>query len=435
MKFAFFVHYFPPLNSTGSRRVESFTKYLSRSGHDIVVVSTRKSTRDGPLTEAVPPYIRLYEIRSFGGVVKSSGETDRAGIVLGSANKRIHWSRRLKQKLMHLFGQVLDPRIGFPFGIQLRNLDARVIAELASADIFVSSFPPWPAHLAALFAQRRFGKPWIADYRDQFSGNHIMKGGCLADRLELWIDRALLRKATAVTVISEPMKDYYGHMHASVECVENGYDREIFNKVRASLKSSKELGIAVVRYLGTITRDRIPVNLLAALERLAAVAAQSEPTVRVEFIGDTRLLEDYVRVRHPVLLKGWSTFLPAIPYVKSIEAMLSADALFFVETSDLSNWSARGVLTTKLFEYLASGRQIIAEIDGATLAASYIRRASPIHIVSRDVDTLAAGLRKVCWARAIIEDNPFVESLSRERKAQQFEKFALKVVRRELGSY
>ncbi|MEH2561403.1 glycosyltransferase [Bradyrhizobium sp. AZCC 2289] len=433
MKFAFFVHYFPPLNSTGSRRVESFAKYLSRSGHEIVVVSTGKSTRDGPLTEAVPPYIRLYEINSFGRVAKSSGETDRADTQRASSKKRIHWTRRVKQKLMRLFGQVLDPRIGFPFGIRSRNLDTRVVTELASADIFVSSFPPWPAHLAALFAQRRFGKPWIADYRDQFSGNHIMNGGWLSDRLELWIDRALLRRATAVTVISGPMKAYYDDMHPCVECIENGYDGEIFDSAHASLVSSRKSGTTVLRYLGTITRDRIPVSLLAALERLAAVAPQGEPPFRVEFLGDTRLLEDYVRLRHPNLLKGWLAFIPAIPYAKSIEAMLSADALFFIETSDLSNLSARGVLTTKLFEYLASGRQIIAEIDNATLTASYIRQASPIHVVSRDVDTLAAALRKLCPDTIKIEDNPFVASLSRERKAQQFEQFALKVVRRELG--
>jgi glycosyltransferase involved in cell wall biosynthesis len=433
MKFVFFVHYFPPLNSTGSRRVESFAKYLSRSGHEIVVVSTRKSARDGLLTEAVPPYIRLYEINSLGRVFKPNVETNRADAQRASPKKRIHWTRRVKQKLMRLFGQVLDPRIGFPFGIRSRNLDARVVAELASADIFVSSFPPWPAHLAALFARRRFGKPWIADYRDQFSGNHIMNGGWLSDRLELWIDRVLLRGATAVTVISGPMKAYYDDMHPCVECVENGYDGEIFESARAFLGSPRESKTAVLRYLGTITRDRIPVNLLAALEQFATAVPQGERPVRVEFFGDTRMLEDYVRQLHPKLLKGWLAFPPALPYAKSIEAMLSADALFFIETSDLSSLSARGVLTTKLFEYLASGRQIIAEIDEATLAASYIRQASPIHVVSLDVDTLAAALRKLCLAKVKIEDNPFVASLSRERKVQQFEQFALKVVRGELG--
>lgn len=436
MKFVFFVHYFPPLNSTGARRVESFAKYLSRSGHEIVIVSTRKSMRDGPLTEQVPPHVRLYEIDSRGRVEGSKGGA--AGVVTQRvpSGKGIHWTRRLKQKLKPLFGQMLDPRIGFAWGLRSADLDRRVVDELSSADLFVSSFPPWPVHLAAWFAQRRFGKPWIADYRDQFSGNHGMSGGWLSDMIELAMDRMLLKRARTVSVISDPMKTYYDAMHPWVTCVENGYDGEIFDRVSNALTGAERKGerpsISVIRYLGTITRDRIPVHLIAALELVAAQTPQGVPFVRAEFFGDTRLLEDYVARRHPSLLKGWLAFLPTVPYVESIEMMLTADALFFIETSDVSNLSARGVLTTKLFEYLASGRQIIAEIDDATLAASYIRQASAAHVVSRDVATLASALSKLAAGRVEIEGNSFVESLSRERKAQQFEHLALKVVRGEL---
>ena len=105
-------------------------------------------------------------------------------------------------------------------------------------------------------------------------------------------------------------------------------------------------------------------------------------------------------------------------------------ALFFIETSDLSNFSARGVLTTKLFEYLASGRPIVAEIDDATLAASYLRRASADHVVSRDISVLAAALRRLGCVRVGIRSDSFVASLTRERKARQFEEFASTLVQR-----
>lgn len=434
MKIVFFVHYFPPLNSTGARRVESFAKHLSRRGHEIVVVSTKKSVRDGPLTEQVPPYVRLYEIDWSGRLLNPGGVQSYQAPASAPTQKRIHWSRRVKQELIPLFGQVPDPRLGFALGLRSRNLDQRVAAELSSADLFVSSFPPWPVHVAAMFAQRRFDKPWIIDYRDQFSGSHIMKGSRLSNRIELIIDRMLLKHASAVTVISDPMKTYYDAMHPSVACIENGYDEEIFAAARAALSEGAAIreksARRVIRHLGTITRDRIPINLLAALDRCIARAPQEGPFVTVEFLGDTRLLEDYVRHRHPNLLNGWLACLPPVPYVKSIEAMLTADVLFFVETSDRSSLSAQGVLTTKLFEYLASGRQIIAEIDEATLAGRYIRKASPNHVVSRDVGTLAAALQRLSETAVKIEDNPFVASLSRERKAQQFEEIALGTVQR-----
>ncbi|VVE44720.1 hypothetical protein PTE30175_04241 [Pandoraea terrae] len=431
MKVVFFVHYFPPLNSTGSRRVESFAKYLARDGHEIVVVSTSKSLRDGPLTEPVPGYVRLYEIDSQGRLVTTRDDSATQGAATPAA-KRIHWTRRVKQKLMRVFGQVLDHRITFALALRSASLAPEVVAELSSADVFVSSCPPWPAHLAALFACRRFNKPWIADYRDQFSGNHVMNGSWLSDQIELWIDRILLKRATAVTVISEPMQTYYETMHALVECVENGYDSELFDKVRAEMPArpaETRQSQSVLRYLGTITRDRIPLNLLAALELLAGETTSGMPTVRCEFYGDTRILEDYVAARHP-RLKGWIEFLPAVPYAKSIEAMLTADALFFIETSDLSSLSARGVLTTKLFEYLASERPIVAEIDDATLAASYIRRASPQHVVSRDATALAAALRALGRGNAAQVNDEFVTSLARKEKAREFEQLALRLTQR-----
>jgi glycosyltransferase involved in cell wall biosynthesis len=428
MKVVFFVHYFPPLNSTGSRRVESFAKYLARNGHEIVVVSTRKTLRDGPLTEAVPSHVRLYELAAGGHCVHTDSSALSPAAIQPAA-KRIHWTRRLRQQVMRWSGQLVDHRLLFAMALRSEKLDGRVAQELASADVFVSSCPPWPTHLAALFAARRFGKPWIADYRDQFSGNHVMNGTWLSDRVERAIDRALLKHATAVTVISGPMQTYYGDMHKAVYCVENGYDSELFESVRAALPPNTTHATEapiVVRYMGTITRDRIPHNLLAALERVNTSAGTTRQ-VRLELLGDTRILEDFVNTRYPNI-KQWIAFLPAVPYRKSIEAMVTADALLFMETSNMSSLSSRGVLTTKLFEYLASGRPIIAEIDDATLAASYIKRASAAHVVSRDVDALSAALQQL-GARppTVACDDTFVTSLSRGEKARQFEQIALRV--------
>lgn len=432
MKFVFFVHYFPPLNSTGSRRVESFAKYLSRRGHHIVVVSTRKSHRDGPLTEPVPSHVRLFELDAVGKTVAS--DLALAGAESkGSAEGRIHWARRLKQRLMPLFGQLLDNRIWFPFVFLSPVLDQQVRSELSSADIFVSSFPPWPMHLAAMFARLRYKKPWIADYRDQFSYHHLTSGGWPSNKGELWIDKGLLKHADAATVVSAPMQTYYEGMNSNVTCIENGYDNEIFDVARANVLggSQQKQAVPVVRYLGKIVRGAIPVNFVAALARLQERALPGEKHLKVEVYGEVEYLEGYVRSNYPSLMNGWMEFLPTVPYLTAVELMLTADAVLFASTSDMSSLAARGVLTTKLFEYLASGTQIIAEIEPATLAASYIHQASPAHVVSCDVDMLFSALSKLASGKVEVVVSPFVEGLSRERKALQFEELALNVIRGE----
>ena len=433
MKYAFFVHYFPPLNSTGAKRVEAFAKYLSRAGHEIVVVSTRKTTVDGPLTEPVPAYVRLYELDLLGRHRPTSapqgGAVPADAAKPGAATTSIHWSRRLKQWMARSLGQLPDPRIPFALALASPWLDRHLSEDLRTADVFVSSFPPWPAHLAAAIAKRRWHKPWVIDFRDQFSGNHIMSGGAAAERLEARVDRWLVSRADAVTAISEPMQRYYSQFHDSVACVENGYDGEFLDAARKRVGQPPPRAAApgaplVIRYMGTITRDRIPARLFGALSRDPARMAEA---VAFEFYGDSRLLQASVDRDYPEL-KPLLRFLPAVPYLEAIEKTLTADALLFVETSDRSNLSAQGVLTTKLFEYLAAERPIIAEIAPESLAAQYILRASPTHVVSLEPDVLLAGVKRLASVPPLAVNGEFIAGLSREAKTAQFESLCAQVV-------
>jgi len=247
-----------------------------------------------------------------------------------------------------------------------------------------------------------------------------------ADRAELAVDRRLVARADVVTVISEPMARYYRQFHPSVHCIENGYDGELleFARMRIATSSAPTGGPRVVRYMGTITRDRIPENLLRALSRDPQSFVGN---LELEFYGDSRLLQAAVDRDFPSV-RRLLRFLPPVPYAESLEKTLSADLLLFVETSDRSSLSAQGVLTTKLFEYLAAGRPILAEIDPDSLAAQYMRRASPDHVVSTDPAVLLDGIRRLLAAPAPTVDAAFVASLSREAKTREFDALATALV-------
>ena len=100
--------------------------------------------------------------------------------------------------------------------------------------------------------------------------------------------------------------------------------------------------------------------------------------------------------------------------------MITADALFFKETSDFSSLSARGVLTTKIFEYLASKRPIIAEISCDTLVATYIQKAGLNLAIATEYEQLMEGLEKLKAGKLNMNINhDFIQSLSRKVKTQQ----------------
>lgn len=424
LKIVFIAHYFPPLNSSGARRINAFAKYLSAWGHQITVITTTKSERDGLLTEAVPSYLQLLEIDNFGRVSPSVVPTSPEASVRFGVETRSYIGRvllKVKRAVMEVSGQLVDHRLLFALQFASPVLAAEVKNVLKEADVVMSSCPPWPTHLAGWFAKKIYRKLWVADYRDQFSGNHILRGSAVSRYLEVHLERWLLRSADCVTAISGPMKEYYEQFHPQVFRIENGYDESVFEDALLGVAAaqnqadSKEL---VIRYMGSITADRIPRVFLRAVSQLNQLPGK---TFIAEFYGESTLLR---KALHDVVPEAvpYVRFPPQLPYIEAIRSTLAADALFFVETSDFSSHSARGVLTTKLFEYLAARKPIVAEISPSSLASQYIEQSGLGVVVSQELTEMLRGLtalREGTFKPKINEE--FIKSLSRRIKAQELE--------------
>lgn len=431
MKIVFIAHYFPPLNSSGARRINAFAKYFSEWGHEVTVITTKKTERDGLLTEQVPNYLHLMEINNIGQ--KSSSVITAQSVP--SANRSIEtrsWLGRFllktKRTVMKVCGQLVDHRLLFALQFASPFLASDVKGALREADIVMSSCPPWPTHLAGLLVKKRFKKYWVADYRDQFSGNHLLRGSFVSRPIEVFLERWLLQSANCVTVISDPMKDYYEQFHSDVVCIENGYDEKIFEEASLNLSTSlnsfheNEL---IIRYLGSITADRIPKVFFQAISQLNRLSGRK---LIVEFYGESTLLRNAINDVAPEAVP-YIRFHAQLSYIKSIQSMLSADALFFVETSDNSSHSSRGVLTTKLFEYLAARKPIIAEISPNSLAAKYLFQSGLCIVASTELEDMLGGLNslKNGGFNPVIND-VFITSLSRKVKSYELQQLLMRLI-------
>jgi glycosyltransferase involved in cell wall biosynthesis len=370
MKIVFLVHYFPPLNSTGARRVISLCKYLSRLGHEIDVISTKKTPKDGILSEKIPSYCNLIELP----------EKSKIHSLLPSQSKVIENNKRsklgsilikLKRYLMNHLGQLIDHRLLYSLNFINPFLSKKVVSSLKKCDLIISSCPPWPVHLAGMFASIRFKKKWIADYRDQFSGNHIFLGNKFTQYIENKIEKKMLSYASAVSVISYPMQIYYEKFHQHVNCIENGYDHEDFeNALKMSSESATKSNKKYIRYFGSVSKYRVPKIFFLTLSNLSD---KLRDKIIIEFYGETKHAQEEVEKNFPDLKKQ-IFFYGLIPHQEAIKLMLSSDALLIQEASANSNssLSSQGTMTTKLFEYLGAKKPIIAEVDKETILGETI---------------------------------------------------------------
>jgi glycosyltransferase involved in cell wall biosynthesis len=133
--------------------------------------------------------------------------------------------------------------------------------------------------------------------------------------------------------------------------------------------------------MGIVSDGRIPRNFIKALHKLDKKENDLALRIQLEFYGNGSLLKTFLKNNYPNLERYFS-FYDFVSYDESLKLMVEADYLLFSETSDVSNLSSQGILTTKLFEYLGSGRPIIADISDTTLAGGLIATSSERNIVT-----------------------------------------------------
>lgn len=419
MKIVVLVHWFPPINSSGARRFEAMTKYFVRKGHSVTVVTTHKSGKDGAFSEKIPDGVRILELNSWGRASPSVMGPSRFTAMY---DDKPPMRRRIKRSVQDLFGQLPDPRLPFALSLVGPALDQDVKAALSDCDIVIGSCPPWTMVLAAFLVGRKFGKKVILDYRDQFSDNFEMPGSSLAKKVEHWLDRYMCRRADQIVAISPPMAEYYGRWNPRTAVIMNGFDHEAFEAgaTHSVWREKPPVSPITIRYMGLVSPRCIPEGLLQALRKLKSMRPDRYSRLQFQYFGSYGLMKTHIIRHYPDLAQSFS-FNEAVPFSESIGLMLTADYLLFSDTSEIAQLSSRGVLTTKLFEYIAAGRPIIADIDAGTLAGELTKSASPRHFVSTDPGAFEKLLQSDdFWTPPHSEFSPIAQNISREYAADQY---------------
>lgn len=421
MKIVFLVHYFPPLNSAGARRILGFSRFLHEAGHEVAVVTTAKRLLTAIDNEPMPPHVRVVSLGRSSEPVRGA-----AGPVNQAAPSRRGWLEALrgfKRWLTRFLGQLPDSRLPFALRFVHPAFHRDAVPVLQQADVVISSSPPWPMHLAGWLVRRRYRRPWLLDYRDAFSQNHIVRGSGLSRWIEDRLDALFCRHADGVASVSDPITQHYARRFGvAARTITNGYNPDLFDAGGPGLSTSARNDPAapfVLRYLGTIYKpENIPLALFDALRERHARRADARP-VRVEFIGDCAPVARLVQERYPEL-QDKVIVSPKVAYGEALRLMKSADALLFIETSSNGSDTAAGILTTKLFEYMACARPVLAVVDPDTLMARTLLRSGLCDGASTDALRVGASLEALLSPdRGPAPDLAFIQSFSQRSTTQR----------------
>jgi glycosyltransferase involved in cell wall biosynthesis len=347
-------YYFPPAGGPGVQRTLKFVRYLPLHGWTPTVISVHPDhaawpALDSSMLAEVPTGVDVRRTRSrdpYAAYARLRGRSKADSVGVGFADdQKAGWKERVARFVRaNLF--IPDARIGWlPF---LKEEISRCLSE-GSYDALITSGPPHSTHLAGIWASKKFGIPWLADFRDpwaELSYYDELPFLPWSRRLDGRHEANVLKTADSVVTVSPAIAGMIRKKSDQVvRVIPNGYDPEDFENV----DPIRGEGFRVV-HVGTLTAGQDPGNVWAQLAGLRRAGLD----VRVTLVG--RVDSDVVE---SIAGAGLSEALELVPYVehsRAVAYMKGADLLLLCVPRTKND---TGILTGKVFEYLAAGRPIL----------------------------------------------------------------------------
>ena len=353
-------YYFPPSGGAGVQRWLKTIKYLPEFGVETIVLTVDPQVASYPqvdesLCKEVPDSVKVYktktkEILSLYKKVSPQKQVPYGGF----ANEP---NPTLLQKISRFIrGNFFlpDPRRGWN---KYALAKAKEIIEQEGIETIITTSPPHSTQLIGLELKRLYPHiKWVADLRDPWTDiyyNEDLYPTRWAKKRNLRYERSVLLAADQIITVSEECKRLFAQkadVADKIAVVPNGYDTKdfinstIINKKEKITPNSSLLTPNYLTYVGVMA----PQYDLKPLKSLV----QGRNDILLRFVG---VVSEEIQQE----IKSWGVQTEFISYVnhgKAIEYMQASDALLLFIPNVPNN---EGILTGKLFEYLASGRKIL----------------------------------------------------------------------------
>ena len=348
-------YYWPPSGGSGVQRWLKFVKYFREFGIEPIVLTVDSEyaafpNLDESLEQEIPVGIEVHKTQAkspFGFYSKiKKGKIPNSGFAgVGKESLLDKLFRFIRGNFF-----IPDARIGWnKFALE----KAKELIQLHAIDTVITSSPPHSTQLIGLQLKKEFKIKWIADLRDPWTEiyyNKLLFRSNRAKKIDYRYEQACLQNADTLVVVSEDIKRCFGERSKTIlekiHVIPNGFDEEDFS----DKKIKNDSDIKYISYVGNLGLQYPIERFLKAFSELV----KQEKQWRIRFIGNvSQTVNSEIQ---KLGLEKWLTFIPYVEHKKAVEYMINSDALLLIIPESENN---KGILTGKLFEYIATGNPII----------------------------------------------------------------------------
>ena len=419
-------YYWPPSGGSGVQRWLKMSKYLPENGWQPVIYTAEDAeypVEDPSLEKDVAPEAEVIRrpivepynfYKKFLGIKK--GEKVKTGFINEGA-KKTGWKESLSVWLRGNFF-IPDARCWW-IKPSVRYL-SKYLKE-HPVDAMISTGPPHSMHLIARALHKKFNIPWVADFRDPWTEidyyDKLRLTRC-ADRKHHRLEHAVLSEADKVVTVSNNWASRLDRLGANgAATIYNGFDGD--DNVQKSSTLPKEFTLT---YIGVLSAIQNPENLWKVLGELVNENAEFCNMLKINMIGQ---IDGSVKQSiNDNGLRDYVTFTPYIPHDDVGQAQRNATLLLLLLLPD-TEIRAKGLLTGKMFEYLASGRPILCigpEDGDAAHILNETQAGVTVDFVNKEKmkSAILDLWEKYKENQLVTKYNPTIENYSRRNLAKEY---------------
>lgn len=383
---------FPPIANSGTRRSLEFVNRLPDLGWTPLVLAGVPEPDE--LDEAL-----LDEVRAGTRVRRIPLAADQIGGRIGRWLGSPRIGAGLSWRIRALWA-IPDYCISWRPGAVSAALE---LHKTEGFDLIYASGWPWSSFLIAEEISRRTGKPFVIDYRDLWGGMGAeyerARGIHRFIRMGRRLQQRVLSRAHAVITTTQTFAEMLSQRSGGrqVHAITNGFAEADFAGYGPAPELSPDRPVSI-SYTGIWRPGYGPDDLYAAIRELKQKLPDLARRLRVTMAGfrpgraAEQGIDDVVEE------------LGRVTHGRALDIMMASDALYLPVSGGLYD---RAHLPGKIFEYVGSGRRIVASAEQGSEVRRVLEAVGQYRaVVPGDVSGLAQILHDLIKGQNLSEFGP-----------------------------
>lgn len=376
-KILIITYYWPPSGGGGVQRWVKFCKYLPEFGYEPIVLTVAPSDAsytllDHSLEKEISPDLKVYTTRSVESLqlfMKLFGRKKLPHSGFSGENKDTFFSKLFRFIRGNFF--IPDPRKGWNRFAQEKAI--QLIKE-HSIHYVITTSPPHSTQLIGAYLKKKCSIEWLADMRDPWTDIYYYKDlmhTAIARKIDAKYELNVLKEADRVLVVSPAIQRLFAsklahEQQGKISVLPNGFDE---TDVAEFPIMSSPLHQFVITYTGNLAANYPGDVFLRILKKLII----QNPSVKIIFRFVGVFPSQLNELIQELQLEESIEHVEYVEHSQVFNYLNATDALLLVIPEAKNN---EGILTGKLFEYLATNKPILCIGPPKGDAAEILRACS-----------------------------------------------------------